>query len=81
MQAIPLDTVAARNVTVPKPALHLRFVPLLFLKVSGSQPCLRKLLQPISLHMLINIHELPSTAVQFTGYCNIIQYTTYGINT
>ena len=27
-----------------------------------------------SLHLLMNIHELTSTPIQFTGYCNIIQY-------
>ena len=36
MSAIPLDTVAALHGTVPKLALCLRYVPLLFLKVAGS---------------------------------------------
>ena len=37
MSAIPLDMVAARHGTVPKPAFRLPDVPLLVLKVAGSQ--------------------------------------------
>ena len=48
-------------------------IPLLFLKVAGSLPCLRTRLQPISLPLCMNIHELTSIPMQFTGYCNIIQ--------
>ena len=53
--------------SVPKPAFRLQYLPLLFLKVAGSQLCLRTLLQPISLHLLMNIHELASPPMLFTN--------------
>ena len=90
MKATPLDTVAAWHRTLPKPALPLPYSHLLFLKVAGSQPCLRILLQPISLHLLMNIHELTPTPMQFTNgifyiYIYIFRYfiiiqSIYGIN-
>ena len=67
MKAISLDTAAERHRTVPKPALCLWYLPLLFFKVAGSQPCLRTLQQAISLHLLVNVHELTSTPTQFTN--------------